>query len=276
MTSLKEKRVNNYQIVLPKSDKKKEEKWKGQDLFDVRWFVMGIIGKRKSGKTSLIYTLLKAFSRRNTKVIFFVPTFWKDASYEQIRQFCESKNIGFSNFGSIVDEGVNNLSIMMKIFEDTPPEGENKEQPLDVSKHLSITPISSDPADREARPEDFEYIFVFDDISTELRDKALQKLVKNSRHYKAKIIISSQGATDAHPNLYSQLDYLCLFKNLNTDSLKHIFDKIEPNIDYDEFVKLYFQITETKDDRGLNSFMLIDRSRNEIRKNLDKVVHLEN
>lgn len=279
------KKINDYEIVCPRVGSGKKE-WKGMDLFDIQYWVMACLGKRRSGKTSLIYTLIKAFTTKNYKFIFFVPTFWKDDSYEVIRNFLDKKKIPYQDFQSIEEDGVNNLDVVMKVLEEKDPLSGNKDEEEgkeEIKGGACFGPSNriQRGVEKDGKKEvekdssskiENEWFIIFDDISTEIRNKAVLKLCKNSRHYKAKIILSTQSITDLHPHIFNQLDYVAVFKNFNLDALKQLYERIDPNMSYEQFVNIYREITDKVDRRGHSPFMLIDRPNNKIRENLNILI----
>jgi len=266
------KKVNEYKISVPKQIKKENE-WKGSDCLDVRYFVMGILGKRRSGKSTLIYSLLKYFASTKTIVIFFCPTFWKDGTYEAIRRYLDSKNIVYTDFQEVAQNGVNNVDILMKQFEEKEEEqDEDQGKVIEDARAKKAGCKFKEEIDKPGRNKKVippEYIIIFDDISNEIRDKSVVKLCKNSRHYRSKILLSTQSITDLHPHQFAQLDYLAVFKDFNNEQVKQIYDRIQPNLSYEEFQLLYKAITSEKVGRDHNSFMLVDRANQKYRQDLN-------
>src|SRR3954464_2715806 len=64
-----------------------------------------------------------------------------------------------------------------------------------------------------------EYIIVFDDLSSELKSPSLLSLLKWNRHYKSKLIISSQWLHDLLPESRKQLDLFLIFKGFPKEKL---------------------------------------------------------
>ena len=64
-----------------------------------------------------------------------------------------------------------------------------------------------------------ENIFVFDDISNELKNPALLALCKKSRHFKASVYISSQFIHDLLPQTLKQLSYFICFRSMTREKL---------------------------------------------------------
>src|SRR6185437_11733738 len=57
-----------------------------------------------------------------------------------------------------------------------------------------------------------EYIIIFDDLSSELKSRSLLSLLKFNRHFKSKLIISSQWLHDLLPESRKQIDLFLIFK----------------------------------------------------------------
>jgi predicted AAA+ superfamily ATPase len=123
--SLKLQKINNTKISLPPLPKG-TKKWKGMQCLDVQYWIMSILGKRRSGKTSLVYTLLKEFATKNTICLFFCSTFYKDSSYDAIRDYLDSKNIPYMGYTEVVDSetGLNEVQNFM----DENSKAEDKEE----------------------------------------------------------------------------------------------------------------------------------------------------
>jgi len=88
-----------------------------------------------------------------------------------------------------------------------------------------------------------EFIFVFDDISNQLKSVYLDLFLKQGRHFLSKIIISSQYYMDLKKDGRANLDIVCLFKNLPLEKLKDIHKESDLDIDFDLFEQMYRQAT---------------------------------
>lgn len=274
----------NARLTLPKFNKRgKGKNWKGSNILDRRFFVFGILGKRRSGKSTLVYNLIEKFATKNTIVLFFVHTFHKDENYKEMRDMLDKKGILYQHYDDIVD-GV------VEFMEEQKNDKQNRED--DVGEQKSTYSISNTiinnlitdmitgktqmeedsmgtvaSSKRKKKPEPLEYIIVFDDVSDSLRETAVKKLIKNSFHYRSKIILATQGHADFSPDIYANLDYLALYKNFNEYALEHIYNKIELTIDFERFKELYHRITD-----GSYDFLFIDRNNDSFRINLDKKI----
>jgi hypothetical protein len=107
-----------------------------------------------------------------------------------------------------------------------------------------------------------EYLFIFDDLSHELKCPTLVSLMKKNRHYLCKIVISSQGLHDLKPEQHKQLDTLILFKSISDDKLKKIVADCDLSIDLDNFNKIYHNATKEP-----FNFLYVDCRSDQYRKN---------
>ena len=274
-------KVNNVGYVIPRVGSGLPQKWKGSKLLDVRYWVMSILAKRRSGKTTLIFNLIKNFCTKRTIVIFFVPTFHKDDTYQAIREYLDEKDIQYINYDSIKEDGVNNISVFMESNKQDgkDEEGEGEEETPSSPSHPQCNFGNEPKTEKEKKKKDPpppEYLIIFDDISSELRDKSVSVLCKNSRHFKCKIILSSQSIIDLNPSTHAQVDYCCLFKDFNEDSLEKIYNKLEPNIDSEKFKEIYHSVTNSKmkGHPHLNNFLLIDRANQDYRISLSSKISM--
>src|SRR6185312_3411357 len=84
---------------------------------------------------------------------------------------------------------------------------------------------------------------VFDNINLELKDKWLQKLIKDNRHYGgSKLIISSQYIKDVSPGMRGQIKIWCLFPNIRERLLEEIAEST--GITAEELLKIYKKATD--------------------------------
>ena len=110
-----------------------------------------------------------------------------------------------------------------------------------------------------------EYIIVFDDLSTELKSRSLLDLLKKNRHYKTKLIISSQWIHDLLPESRKQIDLFLIFKGFPEQKMKEIYKDCDSSIPFETFIEVYKKATENQ-----HSFMYIDTRSDTFRCCFDK------
>ena len=95
-------------IPIPDEDKRPI---KGYDICEELYANIFLCAKKKSGKTSALFKMLKECCSLNTKIIVFCSTVYKDKNWVQIRKYFESKGVEISVFTSLFENGEDQLSI---------------------------------------------------------------------------------------------------------------------------------------------------------------------
>ena len=96
---------------------------------------------------------------------------------------------------------------------------------------------------RKSRKLSHEIIFIFDEQGSLLRNQKVTDLLKKNRHYKTKVIISSQYIHDLQPGALKQLDYMIVFGGQPEDKLKLIHKHLDLSFSFDMFHNIYKQAT---------------------------------
>lgn len=247
------KKINNV-TVKPIKQMKNDLIVKGEELFSEPYCNVFLCAKKKSGKSTVIYNILKKCIGKNTKVHIFASTAFSDVTYKRIAEYLDNHEIDYEIYTSIVEEGVN---VIKQIIDELNLEAQNKEEeeqkpaePVMIEMGEKERPVRKPRKPKYLAP---EHLFIFDDLGATLRDKAIDSLLKVNRHYKSKVIISSQYLNDLSPQARLQLDYVLLFKGLPMEKLGQIYKDIDLSIDFDEFLKYYEIATNEK-----FSFLYVD------------------
>ncbi|EFA77430.1 hypothetical protein PPL_12646, partial [Heterostelium album PN500] len=191
----------------------------GDDLFSLNSANIFICAPKKSGKTSVINKILEECADIDTKVFIFCATAYKDDNWITIIERLNKKNISNIVFTSIFDdENKNRLKTLINRLKDEDEEDE------DIKKKYEYP----------------EYIIIFDDLSNELKNKMIPQLMKIHRHFRMKVIISSQNWKDTHSDIRKgNLDYILLFRNIPEDVLETIYDENPSYIGYKKWITAY-------------------------------------
>jgi len=120
------------------------------------------------------------------------------------------------------------------------------------------------PKHRKEKKMSPEYVFVFDDLGAEMRNPAVNLLLKTNRHYRCKVILSSQYVNDLMPESLKQIDYFLLFGGHSIDKLEKIYKDADLPVTFDLFLQLYKNATENK-----FNFLYIDTRDIKFRKNFN-------
>lgn len=100
-------------------------------------------------------------------------------------------------------------------------------------------------------------------MSHNLRDKDISELIKMHRHFKNKVIFSSQYPNDLAPESRKQVDIFILFQGHSENKLLN-YSHMDLNISFDLFMQLYKNATEQP-----YSFLYVDKNKGEFRKNFN-------
>ena len=260
-------KINN-KIVKPLiTSKYNKNNVKGYDLFADPYGNIFLCAKKKSGKTSVINEILTECVDKDTILYIFCSTHNKDANYVEIKKYLKEHDITANFYTSIIEEGVNMLEIIRQTLQQ--PDGdeltndmsEEEDEVLKFDlddKYMKITIKKK----KKIAP---KYMFVFDDMSTELKTPEVNRLLKQNRHYKCKVIVSSQYPNDLAPDARKQLDYWLLFAGHNGEKLEEIYKICDLNIPFEQFEEIYQEATKEK-----YNFLYIDRENMEFRKNFNE------
>jgi len=246
-----------------------EKKIKGSALFPTLHDVVYLCARRRSGKTSVLAEILKKTSDRKTVFWLFVPTSRVDESWKTIIALLESRGNTVNVFDSIMEGKTNLLDEIVADLSvgDEPPKKEEPPQIQGSGIKVMFEPKESEKKRYEYKPKKIApaHIFVFDDISQELKNPALAALTKKSRHLKASVYISSQYLVDCAPMVLKQLSYFICFRSMTRSQLEHIHKMLDLAIDLEKFYDLYDFATKEP-----FSFMYVDMKNQSFRKNFNK------
>lgn len=274
--NIHEEQINDAKVKVlnvPKVDKSKQV---GVEYIDELYANIFLVARKKSGKTTTLFNILKNSLNKESHVIFFVSTINKDASYKEILNYLDKKDISYQTFDSMIDGKKDRLKMLMDDLKEEVPENEEEDDkdPYDNPAYKYVSTIDEFKVTvKKRKPQKIapQYIFVFDDISAEIRNsQSVRALLKMNRHFKARVIISSQYVNDLFPDSRAQIDVWIVFKGHNEEKLKMIYDVSDPVIEFEEFKQLYEYATNEK-----YQFLLIDKNNNAYRKNFNKLISIK-
>jgi len=265
---IKIKKINDEKVKPIITKKVDPKNIKGYKLFAEPFANIFLCAKKKSGKTCTVFKILKDCATKDTTIISFVSTLNNDATWVEIKNHFDKKGIPFIGYTSMDDEetGENHLENLIKTLKDEAKEREEKKRIREAKKNgeylseakkeqkpTSFIITNEDLEEEEEEEEEEEkkskviapeYIIVLDDLSTELKSPLLTKLLKENRHFKTKVIISSQYYKDMLPASRLNIDYYILFKGIPTKLLEIIWKDSNLNITFPVFYRMYNKATE--------------------------------
>jgi hypothetical protein len=250
---------------------------KGCKLFNEIYSNIFCVAKKKSGKTSVIYNIVKECAGRDTAVVVFCSTLYKDANWKSIQKYCQTNNIKFIGHTSLIEDGINRLDELVDGLQNEAKaerEEEEKKPNEKIRKKCSIIMCQEDTDEEDEKPKKTkyrapDYIIILDDLSTELKNKSVDSLLKKNRHYRSKIIISSQYLNDLNPSSRKQMDYWLIFKGQPTNKIEAIHRDCDTSLTLENFEKVYKYCTLEK-----YSFMYVDTTDDIIRRNFNYAIKL--
>eukprot|EP00732_Lithocolla_globosa_P002403 Lithocolla_globosa_v1_NODE_1559_length_2492_cov_7.594984.p1 type:complete len:265 gc:universal NODE_1559_length_2492_cov_7.594984:1488-694(-) len=260
-------KINNINVKPIEVQKTPLKNVKGVELFESLYCNIFLCAKKKSGKTSVIFNILKHCVDKNSKVIVFCATYLKDDNWIDIEEYLNKKKIP-NEFYSSIHEGLDNTIEEMKNYEDEEEISEDEPPPRVISFSNDKICVKK----RKIKPKYItpRYVLIFDDLSTELRDKRIGELLKIHRHLKSKIILSSQWLNDLLPMSRRQIDYFLIFQGMCEAKLLELYKQADLSISFEKFKSLYKEATHEK----YNFFYVDVNDENNFRKNFNQRIEV--
>ncbi len=255
----------------------------GGKFFKNPWSNTFICAKKNSGKTNIIYHIIKNCAHKNTRVILICGTVNIDPTYKKMCDMMDRKKIRYDTFTSFVDDetGENVLSSLLEELKN--PEEPEEKSDEEEEHEVKVIKKGIDYGDtrivkkkkkklKKKKPELLysKIILVIDDIGS-ARLPVLSNLMKQNRHHHMRILVSSQHIFDLPPSALKQLDYCLVFKSLNQEKIERLKQDLDiGNLTTDEFFMLYKELTEEK-----YSFMYIDVRNETYRQNFNIQIEIK-
>ena len=82
----------------------------GADIVEEVYSNIFLCARKKSGKTSAVFKILKECSDRKTVIVIFCSTAYKDKNWIQIRKYFKKKGMDVRVFTSIYENGEDQLA----------------------------------------------------------------------------------------------------------------------------------------------------------------------
>jgi hypothetical protein len=281
------RKINNHTvkpIQLPSNLDKRPIR--GYDLIEELYANVFLCARKKVGKTTVIYKIIKDCIIKSTVIYLFCSTIFKDEAWIEIRKKIEKNGNELHAFTSIYEDGQDQLDLLIeKLSQEAEEQEVNKEDELPEDKHEDImerlknlysgaghnSPKPEDEEQERTKPRKSKYrapevLIVFDDISNELKSPTLLKLLKMNRHFRTKIVVSSQYPNDLLPQSRKMIDVFMIFKGFSEKKMKEIYRDTDSSLPFDIFYSIYKKATSDKK----HSFLYIDTRSEKYRCNFDK------
>ena len=218
---------------------------KGEDLFSEIYCNTYICARKKSGKSSVLFKIVKECATKETTVIVFCSTVDKDRIHLAIKKYCKMTGIPYIGYTSTKEEDVDVLNTFIhKLQEEAKPKEDSpsdEEQEPVKNTHKFLMFGDSDDSSGEERPTKKpkykapKYLIIFDDLSNELKSPTLTRLLKMNRHWESKIFVSTQYVHDLPIQSIKQCDYALIFRGQPLDKLQKLYRDLDLSIDFELF-----------------------------------------
>jgi hypothetical protein len=255
-----------------------------------------ILGKKKSGKTTILAELLRKTINKNTQCFFFGSTINRDDTYKVIFEMLDKKGVNFEKYlhfvdseegnilDAIVDElrhtnedeskdeeevkqekkfemlGIRNPNVKLRF-------GNEEQEKKEEQKKEKENELKEKKKEKKSKKKEMKkkqvakFCIVMDDLGIDMRSNSVSILLKTNRHFKAKTILLGHALTDLKPDARKQLDYVFLFHSLNLEKLKEIHQDLDLSTEFEDFKMLYDYATAER-----FQFLYIDVKSNTYRK----------
>lgn len=269
------KKLNDIKVTPPNALVANQDKRpvKGASLFTEPYGNIFLCARKKSGKSITIFNILRQCVGRDTTVIFFCSTLYKDAVYANMMKMLDDNGINYMGYTSLKEDGIDHLNDLVQMLTKKAEDDFNKKDiPTDKLSHLLFNGEQDEIKENKPKKTKYlapEYIIILDDLSDELKSTSLVTLLKKNRHFLAKILISSQYYLDLLPSSRKQIDVFLIFQNITEDKLLQIHKDANLTITWEQFLKIYKWATLDK-----YNFLYVDCINSLFRKNFNTAIEL--
>ena len=266
---MKKIKINDIDVVPVIVSNLNEDQILGYQYFKTLYTNIFICSKRKSGKSTVIYNILKNCVGKKTNVVFFCSTINRDDTYQKMLEMLEKKKVNIMAHTHFI-EGKHNIlqDILAELDGQLAEEKDRKTKKSSDHKVVGCNFDETRPEEtRERKPKKLapEWVFVFDDLGADLRDPSVTQLVKVSRHYKCKVIFSSQYIHDLNVSAIKNIDVAILFRSFDEAKLLKIYEGLDVSCTFQAFITMYMIATE----KPFN-FFYVDTREGEYRMNFNE------
>jgi hypothetical protein len=245
---LKKETINKVKVTPIKLPQIESQNIRGYDMFPEIYSNVFLCAKKKSGKTCTINHIVRKCVDKRTTVIVFCSTSHKDRNWLEIKKYLEEKEIPHEFHNSIKEDGHDYLAELIDKLQLEVSDDESESEPEPEPEILRFDDDSVTIKLKKRKPKIIsqKYLIIFDDLSLELQDKNINHLLKTNRHYKSKVLLSSQYLNDLAPMARRNIDVYILFGGLNEKKLQEIYANADLSIEFNEFRMLYEDATSKK------------------------------
>ena len=127
-------KINNQRVKKIHLPKKDTRPVKGFEICEEVYANIFLCARKKSGKTSALFKIMKECSDKNTIFIIFCSTCYKDPNWIQIRKYFEKKKMEVNVFTSIYENGEDQLDkLIVTLKEEAKQKEEDDKEEVEES-----------------------------------------------------------------------------------------------------------------------------------------------
>jgi len=273
------KKINDF-VVKPLLKEVSNKHVRGGDLLPICYSNTVLWAGTGGGKSNCIFRMMEQVAHR-CQVIIFSSTINNDQEYKKkMLKMLHKKKCQVEIYDHFIDEdtGLNRLEELRKLLQEKHDEPEEKE---DNNKVVVQSPVNfGDPPPKKKpikkdvvsknRPLTPELICIYDDLSVDLQNNSVYKLLNKSRHYRMKNIIAIHALTDMRPGSWQNVHYILCFGNLPEDKIKDL--QIRAGLGYKGDTSKYSVLWDCYQQATENRFnmLYVDRRGGGLRKNFNE------
>lgn len=245
--SLRKVQVNHEKIEPIVTTEPPLEKVQGAGVVPKLYGTTFMFATKGSGKTTALWHILKACANKDTHN-YFVNTIYSDPSWDYITDQLDKKKIGYTL--NDTTEALREIIAGLDAENKDKKKGDKEPAPVQTPANPfggvigPMTPsllakwIAIKREKKKRRKIAPKFMFIFDDVSEELKETSIKRFIKQHRHYKSKVIISAYDLKDFPPSLRRNMDQWLIFRGQSLERLKSIHESITPHSTQDLYRNL--------------------------------------
>lgn len=279
MTSINEKQINDIQIK--PVDKPKDKNAKnvlGYDWFPLSTANVGLIARKGSGKSTVVYHAIMKCIDKDCQVIIFSPTQKFDPTYVKLEKELTKRGNTVVQLNHFIDDnGVNLLEQLLVLLERNAEL--ERQRKLDDDDEGKVVLFDS-PQEEEKlktgkikirkKKESAKFCMVFDDLSNLMSHKSVSRWLTKSRHYLARNFIVLHDVVNLSPMGICMLDNILVFPKVSEHRVQEIAEKCGLQFKQDKRGHSFLIDLHKKATDEPYSFLYIDINKQQYRKKFDK------
>jgi hypothetical protein len=271
------KKINQHETK-PMTSKKKVDTRPilGADLVPILYATILCLARKKLGKTQLNFDFIRHCIAPGSMVHAYVSTLHNDDTWTAIMEYCQENGIAFHGHTSLFDEeGHDQLARLVRVLNEEAEAKRLEEESEAGTGETKVLMCCDDPGPVNKRKPKLpshqspERVFIFDDLSDELKTRSFAKFLKNMRHYKCKVIIGTQDLHDLLPASRKMVDIWALFKGQSVEKLETIHKDADLSVPFETFEQLYRVATKEP-----YSFLYVNATNQTLRKKFSQQFEL--